>query len=82
MNLPYVVEFGSALHERVRFATFELALAFYRGYSAAKSAHWNERQSHMDDGPRLRNIDRADGSEDGNPSGLSEDEKEMLSNAS
>ena len=74
--LPYVAEFGPSLSSSAKFATFAEALAFHNGYLAGTGRLIPPR-----DGVRIRNIDRADGSEDGRPDGLTDDEREQLSNA-
>jgi hypothetical protein len=77
---PYSVEFGRSLCERVSFATFEQALLFYQGYVACGKTRHRMRKG-FDDGPRLINTDKLDGAPDGNPTGLTADEREQMSNA-
>lgn len=76
---PYAVQYGPACSESATFATFGEALAFYRGYWAALMS----QPSIVPSGAQCRivNTDRLDGAEDGNPSGLTEDERELLGNA-
>lgn len=80
-SMPYAVEFGPSCSQKVEFAEFGYALAFYLGYSAGKAHKITSVDPAelfgADDGPRIVNYDRA---ELGN-SGLTEDEREALSNA-
>jgi len=71
-KLPYTVEFGPFCSQKVEFAEFGYALAFYKGFKAGRTYDRN-----WEDGPRIVNYDRA---ELGN-SGLTKDEREALSNA-
>lgn len=71
-GMPYAVEFGPSCSQKVEFAEFGYALAFYRGYLTGTGSLLPPR-----DGIRIVNYDRA---ELGN-SGLTEDEREALSNA-
>ena len=76
-KLPYRVEFGRGLLVHGEFATFPEALAFYQGVQ--NGYYYSNATGGMD--RRVINIDRADGSEDGRPDGLTDDEREQLSNA-
>lgn len=84
-RLPYAVQYGPACSESATFATFGEALAFWRGFNAGKSYRITSvdpaKLFGHDDGPRIVNTDRLDGAEDGNPSGLTEDEREQLREA-
>ncbi|HEY6924450.1 MAG TPA: hypothetical protein VI653_13345 [Steroidobacteraceae bacterium] len=75
--MPYTVEFGPSCSQKVEFAEFGYALAFYRGYLENRKLYVGMMSIAGDDGPRIVNYDRA---ELGN-SGLTEDEKEQVSNA-
>lgn len=74
---PFRVEFGYSLAEGVNFATFELALAFYRGFVMAVDSVAEQPKRHQ---PRLVNIDNLDGSEDARNggTGLTDEEREAV----
>ncbi len=61
-RLSYEVRYGDNLSDRIAFASFELALAFYRGYNIG-----NNYAGHADDGPTLVNADNIDGADDSSP---------------
>jgi len=63
-GFPYEVQFGHCCNQKAAFASFELALAFYRGYERAQVAHWNNNSARTDDGPRIVNVDNIDGADD------------------
>jgi hypothetical protein len=69
----YTVEFGPACRTKVELATFELALAFCRGFLACERYDTHNPDN---DGPRIVNYGRAELGNDG----LTEDEKEDISN--
>jgi hypothetical protein len=75
---PYLVEFGYHCHNYVAFEEFDEALVFYEGYSVAKNREPNYGTFSTDDGPRIVNLDHTDGSEDGNSSGLTQEQKEAI----
>jgi hypothetical protein len=78
-RLCYEAQFGFQCEHITAFATFPEALLFYRGYVAcSKEREDEEGPSGLDYGPRIVNTDRADGSEDGNPSGLTQEEREAI----
>lgn len=63
------------------FATFDLALAYYRGYCAAVRRVAYDPMAGIAAAPRVVSTDRHDGSEDGNYGGLSEDERNAIEEA-
>src|SRR5690349_21041802 len=76
---PYRVEFGYMCKSRVDFATFEEALAFYRGFSEAIDRYGNHHAP--EDGPRLINHTNIDGADDASSAaqhGLTADEWERV----
>lgn len=81
----YEVQFGYMCRERAAFTSFELALAFYRGYLQCKGHNGLRGYAHvLDDGPRLVNVDNIDGAPDASPAaqhGLTAAEWEQLENA-
>lgn len=76
-KLIYEVLSGRSTGVLAAFASFDLARAYYRGYCEAARRH-NERSGLSSYLPRIVNTERADGSEDGNESGLSEDERNAI----
>lgn len=64
-SFPYQVQYGYCCREHTDFATFELALAFYRGYlESGRQRRSDPERLLNDDGPRLVNTDNIDGAED------------------
>lgn len=83
-TLNYEVRFGRSLHEKVAFATFELALAFYRGYLKCQDANGVNQERWTDDGPKLVNAANVDGAEDASAAsqhGLTQAEWDALQEA-
>ena len=79
--LCYEVQFGYMCQQKVAFASFELALAFYRGYLTCQSANGQSDYADPDDGPRLVNVANIDGAPDAGPAaqhGLTAAEWEQL----
>jgi hypothetical protein len=72
-KLPYEILSARSDGCLAAFATFDLALAYYRGYVEAIGRCFTRPAL-----PRVVNTDRRDGSEDGNDSGLSDEEREAL----
>jgi hypothetical protein len=65
-TLSYEVRFGHSLHEKVAFATFELALAFYRGFEKARkeTSRYSQRTAANIGECCLVNAANIDGAED------------------
>jgi len=64
--LCYEVQFGYSCCHKVAFASFEMALAFYRGYLRCQAPYRKVLgdPSGFDDGPRLVNVANIDGAPD------------------
>jgi hypothetical protein len=76
---PYAVQFGFQCEQSETFATFAEALLFFRGYlEAVRIERGSKVPPCRQDGPRIVNTDRHDGSEDGNYGGLTQEEREAV----
>jgi len=75
-RMCYEVQFGTYCAATSPFATFAEALAFYRGFKIGDRG----RSRPLD--LRIVNTERADGSEDGNETGLSDEEREAIEEVS
>jgi hypothetical protein len=71
-RLCYEVQFNPGAGGPIQFERFSDALAYYRGYLKGQAS------AGRDDGPRIVNIDRHDGSPDGNYGGLTDDERAAI----
>lgn len=83
-RFPYRVEYGYMCQEHTDFATFELALAFYRGYRTCLKENGESDYAKIEGGPRLIDIDNMDGAEDSSAAsqhGLTAEEYEQVQNA-
>lgn len=69
---PYEVQYGYHCARTAQFATFDLALAFYRGYIAARDYLAEEPRKHS---VRIVNTAKHDG---GKHHGLTEDERAAI----